>query len=86
MAKTRIEYLPADDMPADAPAITLQSALAALMDSPTARDKAAAGGADLSGLVAHARATANELRILILEVAKCSGDKALLDLAETLRV
>jgi hypothetical protein len=43
-------------------------------------------GADLLALIDHAQATTNELRVLLIEIAKLAGgDKALVDIAEELR-
>jgi hypothetical protein len=64
----------------------VQDALRSLSANAEARARAAAGGADLMALIDHARATANELRILPLEISKLAGgDKAVLDIADGLR-
>jgi hypothetical protein len=69
-----------------AASLGIQDALRALSESAEARARAAAGGADLTALIAHAGATANELRILLGEIAKLAGgDRQLSDIAESLR-
>jgi hypothetical protein len=70
----------------EAPGATLATVLQTLEANADARATAAAAGADLGGLIRHARATANELAILLTEVAKfAGGDKALVAIAEQLR-
>jgi hypothetical protein len=61
-------------------------AVRALSASAEARARAAASGADLLALVDHARATANELRVLLVEISKLAGgDRALIEIAEAFR-
>jgi hypothetical protein len=64
----------------------VQDALLSLSANAEARARAAAGGADLMALIDHARATVNELRVLLIEIAKLAGgDRQLSDIAESLR-